>query len=282
MIEPVLSDEALLADIAAANRLDGGFRLWWLGQSGFLLQYQESHWLFDPYLSDSLTAKYADSDRPHLRMTRCPIAPEKLSMVRVVTSSHHHTDHLDGPTLRGIIAANEQVRIVAPRAHQHLVSERTGRAVDQIDWIDAHHSLNIDDFRVHAITAAHDLPETDVNGQWIHLGYVVRFGPWTVYHSGDCVPHDGLAEQLGEYAIDVAILPINGTAPSRRVSGNFWGDEAAALGKAIGARLVIPCHYQMFSFNSVTPDAFVRACHEIGQPYAVLRAGERWDSANLR
>ncbi|MEZ6107788.1 MAG: hypothetical protein R3B96_17145 [Pirellulaceae bacterium] len=63
-------------------------------------------------------------------------------------------------------------------------------------------------------------------------------------------------------------------APLRRdaYQGNFWGDEAAALGKAIGARLVIPCHYQMFSFNSVTPDAFVRACHEIGQPYAVLRS----------
>src|SRR5688572_8214221 len=54
VIKPALKNEALLADIRTASRNDHHFRMWWLGQSGFLLQWKGSHLLFDPYLSDSL------------------------------------------------------------------------------------------------------------------------------------------------------------------------------------------------------------------------------------
>jgi L-ascorbate metabolism protein UlaG (beta-lactamase superfamily) len=60
------------------------------------------------------------------------------------------------------------------------------------------------------------------------------------------------------------------------VDGNLWGREAAQLAKDIGAQLVIPCHYEMFEFNTATPDEFVETATRIGQPYQLLRAGERW------
>jgi hypothetical protein len=71
------------------------------------------------------------------------------------------------------------------------------------------------------------------------------------------------------------------TAPERRVDGNLWGREAAQLAKDIGARLVIPCHYEMFEFNTTTPAEFVETATSIGQPYRLLRAGERWSSLEL-
>ena len=37
MIEPLLADDAFLADVEAA-RAEPGLHVWWLGQSGFLLQ----------------------------------------------------------------------------------------------------------------------------------------------------------------------------------------------------------------------------------------------------
>jgi hypothetical protein len=37
----------------------------------------------------------------------------------------------------------------------------------------------------------------------------------------------------------------------------------------------------MFEFNTATPDEFVGACQRINQPHRVLRAGERWSSAEL-
>jgi L-ascorbate metabolism protein UlaG (beta-lactamase superfamily) len=76
------------------------------------------------------------------------------------------------------------------------------------------------------------------------------------------------------------LLPINGRAAERRVAGNLWGREAARLAHDIGARIVIPCHYEMFEFNTASPDEFVAECQRIGQPYAVLQNGQRWTMPN--
>ena len=74
-----------------------------------------------------------------------------------------------------------------------------------------------------------------------------------------------MAERVGG-GIDVALLPINGRAPERRVAGNLNGEEAAALAHEIGARLAVPMHFEMFEFNTEPPDAFVAACERLGQP----------------
>ena len=68
---------------------------------------------------------------------------------------------------------------------------------------------------------------------------------------------------------------------ARRGAGNLWGDEAARLARAIGARAVIPCHYEMFEFNTASPQAFVDECRKIGQGHRVLRCGGRWSSEEL-
>lgn len=69
------------------------------------MQWQGQHLLLYPYLSDSLTAKYAATDKPHVRMTDRVIAPERLDFA-VVTSSHNHTDHLDKETLLPLLSVN--------------------------------------------------------------------------------------------------------------------------------------------------------------------------------
>jgi len=63
-----------------------------------------------------------------------------------------------------------------------------------------------------------------------------------------------MSEKLRPFRTDVAILPINGRAPERRVPGNLFGREAAKSVKDIEAKLVIPCHFEMFEFNSASPD----------------------------
>jgi len=88
----------------------------------------------------------------------------------------------------------------------------------------------------------------------------------------------GMAERLtADGAMDLALLPINGRAPERRVSGNLDGAEAAQLAHDIGARCVVPCHYEVVAFNTAAPDEFVAACARLGQRAAVLRAGERFE-----
>jgi len=60
---------------------------------------------------------------------------------------------------------------------------------------------------------------------------------------------DRVREAAGPGRTDVALLPINGQVPERRVAGNLWGDEAATVAHDIGARLAIPMHFEMFAFK---------------------------------
>lgn len=281
MIEPLLSDDAFLASVAATRGETKGFRLWWLGQSGFLLQWQGRHLLLDSYLSDSLTKKYADTDKPHVRMTRRVVAPERLDFVDVVTSSHNHTDHLDAETLIPLWRVNPRLDMVAPEANRAFVAERLQCPPAWPRGLDDGQTLEVAGFRITAVPAAHEQIDRDAAGRCHYLGYVVGFDAYSLYHAGDSVPYEGQVERLRPFGVTLALLPINGRAPERGVPGNFTGEEAAGLAHAIGARLVVPCHYDMFEFNTASPDAFVAESRRLGQPHRVMRAGERLTEADL-
>ncbi len=275
MIVPVQRDDDLLLDIGAADVRDGHVRLWWLGQSGFLVQFDGSHLLLDPYLSDSLTAKYAATDKPHVRMTERVIDPARLDFIDVVTSTHNHTDHLDAETLRPLRAANPGLTLVIAETNRAVVAERLRIDPDEPVGLAVGDSTVAGPFTIEAVPAAHE----ELAPQYV--GYVVRCGRWTLYHSGDTVRFAGMADRLRPFAVDVALLPINGRAPERRVAGNLDAAEAAQLGRDIGARVVIPCHFEMFAFNTADPATFVDACDQVGQRGDVLRCGEGWASTAL-
>ncbi|MDP8243741.1 MAG: MBL fold metallo-hydrolase [Candidatus Hinthialibacter antarcticus] len=280
-MKPVLQDDAFLTDVNAARAEADDLHLWWLGQSGFLVQWQGRHCLFDPYLSESLTQKYEDTDKPHVRMTGRVIAPERLDFIDIVTSTHNHTDHLDAETLLPLKQANPELKLVLPLANITFAAERLQCKPDWLVGFECGGRSVVDPFSVTGVPAAHEKLECDDLGRCHHMGFIVQFGPWTVYHSGDTVRYDGMAEQLRPYNIDIALLPINGRNPERRVPGNLTGKEAAQLGQDIGARLVVPCHFDLFEFNSVTPDAFIAEAERIGQPYKRMQNGERWSSREL-
>jgi L-ascorbate metabolism protein UlaG (beta-lactamase superfamily) len=281
MIKPVLQDDDFLADVAAAREDAEHLHLWWLGQSGFLAQWRGQHLLFDPYLSDSLTHKYAGTDRPHVRMTAQVVAPERLNFIHVVTSSHNHTDHLDRETLLPLFKTNPKLELVIPEANREFVVNRLEVPIELPRGLDAGGVLRLGGFTLHAVPAAHDQLERDERGRHKFLGYVVEAGPWTIYHSGDTLRYEGMEAWLRRRPIDVALLPINGDRPERRVPGNLDGRAAATLARDIGARLAVPCHYEMFEFNTASPEEFVATAGRLGQPCRVLRCGERWSSAEL-
>ena len=278
MIRPLRTHDALLSDIRAYDRRDGSFRLWWLGQSGFLLQWQGIHVLLDPYLSDSLTKKYSKTDKPHVRMTELAIDPARLSFVDIVTSTHNHTDHLDAETLGPILAANPRVKLVIPEANRHFVADRLKVDASFAIGLDDGSSVEISGIRFFGVASAHETLECDERGHAKFLGYILQLGDWTIYHSGDTVRYEGISEKLRPFRVDVALLPINGRAAERRVPGNLFGREAAQLARDIEAKLVIPCHFDMFEFNTASPDEFIHQCQKLGQPFRVLRCGEQWHS----
>ncbi|MBI5087025.1 MAG: MBL fold metallo-hydrolase [Acidobacteria bacterium] len=274
MKQPALKDDAFLRDVDKHTGRPG-VRLWWLGQSGFLLHWDSNFLLFDPYLSDSLTDKYAATAKPHVRMTAQVVHPLDLYMVDVVTSSHNHTDHLDRETLGPLRAANgARLKMVIPEANRAFVAQRLECEPEWPVGMNDGDVKRVGPFEFHGIASAHESLDRTETGLHPYMGYVVKFGGHAVYHPGDTVLYDGLAEKLKPHAVDAALLPINGSLPERAVAGNLWGREAAWLAKEARAKLVIPCHFDMFAFNTVTTGESESECRRLGQRFKVLKNGE--------
>lgn len=235
--------------------------LWWLGQSGYLVHHAGNWLCFDPYLSDSLTRKYAATAKPHVRMKPIVVAPHDLDFVDVATSTHNHTDHLDAETLN----AMKPKRLIIPEANRAFVAERLRCDPAWPTGLHIGETKTEAGFSFTAVPAAHETltPAT--------IGYVVKAGGFTIYHSGDTLLYPSQAELLKGFNVEIAILPINGKV------GNMDHRDAAWLAKAIGAKLTIPCHYDMFEFNTADPEDFRAAATEQGIMHQVLQLGARFD-----
>ena len=276
LINAILKEEALVAEMDQLLQDNIQAHIWWLGQSGFLLQWKGKRILLDPYLSDSLTAKYADTAKPHTRMSEQVIRPDLLKQINVVSSSHNHTDHLDAETLIPVIANNPGIQFIIPEANRSFVAERVHCAPDFPIGLNDGKSVQLGEFSFHGIPAKHNEIDRDEQGQCRYMGYVIRFGNCSIYHSGDTLWFDELPELLRPFSIDLALLPINGNKPERKVAGNLDHIEAVKLAKILGVKTVIPCHYDMFSFNTANVQDFVEEAEKAGQGYRVLRGGERY------
>ena len=274
LIPAIKKNKALIAEMDSFIADEKHFYLWWLGQSGYLLQWKGKRVLIDPYLSDSLTKKYLTTDKPHTRMSELVVKPELLKNISIVTSSHNHTDHLDAETLIPILKNNPGIKLIIPEANRNFVAERVKCSTDFPIGLNDGKSININGFTFHGIPAKHNEIERDEKGNCKFMGYVIEFGMYKIYHSGDTLWFDEMVDILKLFKVDIAILPINGNKPERKVAGNFNCKEAAALGKAINAKYVIPCHYDMFAFNTADVNDFVKEAEKINRPCKVLQGGE--------
>ncbi len=274
LIPAVKKNESLISEMDSFINDETHFYLWWLGQSGYLLQWKGKRVLIDPYLSDSLTKKYLTTDKPHTRMSELVVDPELLKGVSIVTSSHNHTDHLDAETLVHVLKNNPTIKFIIPEANRNFVAERVNCAVDFPIGLNDGKMVTVDEFIFHGIPAKHNQIERDEKGNCRFMGFVIEFGNYKIYHSGDTLWFDEMIDLLAPFNIDVAILPINGNKPERKVAGNLDCKEAASLAKAIYAKTVIPCHYDMFIFNTADANDFAKEAVAIMQPYTILCGGE--------
>jgi L-ascorbate metabolism protein UlaG (beta-lactamase superfamily) len=249
-------------------------QLYWLGQAGFVIDGVGRRIAIDPYLSNTLAAKYAGSAYSHARMTPPPVDSRELGAVDFVLCTHHHTDHMDPGTLLPLVRRLPNVRFVVPAASLALARERTGAADSQLIGLDAGDSLELcQGVSVRATRAAHETIERDERGRCRYLGYVIDCGGAKIFHAGDCVPFEGFIDEILALRPDVALMPVNGRSEDLRqagFAGNFTLDESLTLCGACGIPNLICHHYGMFAFNTVDPAVIDAAASKA--PLAAVRA----------
>jgi L-ascorbate metabolism protein UlaG (beta-lactamase superfamily) len=242
MIKALRKDRALVDDILQHEN-SSDLHCWWLGQSGFLIQYQGKRLLLDPYLSDSLTIKYASTDKPHERISELVIDPAMLPRIDVVTSSHNHTDHLDAATLNPILQNTPACKLIIPEANRDFVADRLHIDKSLPIGLNDGETYQDETFKITAIPAAHNTIDRNESGQCHYLGYFITVGGIRIYHSGDTLYYADMEKLIRDFAPHVALLPINGNLASRKVAGNLNAEEAVGLAKSCNIPYVIPCQY---------------------------------------
>lgn len=199
-----------------------------LGQSGYELQSGNTRIIIDPYLSDSINRV---AGRP--RMLPVPIDPKTIRCDAVICS-HNHLDHLDPDTAALIPSGQFFITTKEGRAALEEMGKTNVRA---INWEE---SISVGDFEITAVFADHTVEA---------FGLIVKAENKTLYFSGDTLYNEHLFE-TAKYKPDVTFICINGRL------GNMNADEAIKVAKAIGAKVNVPNHYDMFASNSEDPHLF--------------------------
>jgi L-ascorbate metabolism protein UlaG (beta-lactamase superfamily) len=134
-------------------------------------------------------------------------------------------------------------------------------------------SLTVAGLTVRGVRALHATHATDPLTDDGFLGFVFGARGIAIYHAGDTVAYEGLANQLRELHVNMCLLPINGRDAEREardIVGNMDAEEAAELAIASGAEVAIPMHYDMFDGNPGDPARMVAAVRRLGGAVSVL------------
>ena len=165
--------------------------IWWLGHSGFVLKYRNAIIYIDPVLSSN-AAPFQAADVTHAGLILCT-----------------HRGRVDPDTIRPMLEASPRSRLVIPKSVAGPANEM-GIPFNRMVTTDSGLRVEYLDDRIYAVPSAHDKLDWTPLGGYPYLGYLVRFGGLTIYHSGDCVPYEDLAKRLRPYSVTVALLPIGG------------------------------------------------------------------------
>jgi L-ascorbate 6-phosphate lactonase len=244
----------------------GAVTIWWLGQGGFLVKSPGGVLVaVDPYLSNSCKRIGEKSGYDMDRRVPPPLAPTDIKGIDLYAITHSHQDHLDPETLRGYRDAGGTGPYLAPaETCEKLKSLSVPAGQIVMTW--PNHVHRVGDVSLRA-TFAIPLGGDDLT----HVGYLlfVDDGP-TVWMSGDTGYHELVAATVAEHRPDVVFPVINGTFR------NMTPSDAARLTRIVQPRLVIPCHYDLFPANAVSPELLRSNLRLLGlaDRYRVLEQGE--------
>lgn len=245
-----------------------------LGQSGFRLKLGASTVYVDPYLSDSVERMHGPGMR---RMRRPPMPPEGVRDADLVLISHEHPDHCDMDTLKVVALNNPHCRFVTSYEAAGLLADSAGISASRIVVADEGAVSLPGGSAVHPVPAAHPSLDRDRQGRPRYLGFVIEHAGVRVYHAGDGSANaDVIAAVCRHGPVDTALLPVNECNFFRErqgIVGNMSIREAFGLAVEVGARRVVPMHFDMFAPNCVYEEEIEVVYRRLAPPFRLDMPG---------
>ncbi len=190
--------------------------------------------------------------------------------------THLHQDHYDRETIRKILKPCGRVWV-----HRE-VEEKIRTAELPVRGVELNTPVQIGDLSIIPVFALDGIGHEQVS-------WIIQHGKTQIFHGGDTLWHNqfwAIGNQYGP--MDLAFLPINGVTVHYPFIGytplpaSMTPNEAAAAGRILRAKNVVPMHYGMFDYPPVYtpfPDPekeFKLACEYHSQSYLFLRDGESY------
>lgn len=236
-----------------------------LGQSGWKLSFPDATVYVDPYLSNSV----AELESPDLeRLVPIPVSPGSVTDADWVLLTHKHIDHCDPHTIPQLAVSSPHGRFIAPQPVLDILSDW---GIDECRLELAKESwLNLNpEVKIRATPAAHPKIIRDKDGNLEAVGYLLELQGKRIYIAGDTFVHEEVLETLiSEGPVHTAILPVNEHnffRARRGIIGNLSVYEAFQFAEEIGAKQLVPVHWDMFAENAVDPDE-IRFIYERKKP----------------
>lgn len=241
-----------------------------LGQSGFRFDLGGAIVYTDPYLTDSVAEREGEDLR---RLVPPPMLPHEVTDADWVLVSHEHLDHCDDSTLLPLSKASPQARFVAPAGVVEFL-QQSGIPSERLVLAPEDGMRLAEGIRLTAVPAAHPDIERDAAGNLRFVGFVLQAHGRALYFAGDTSPAEEIVRSVTKLGrVDVAFVPVNERnhyKERRGIIGNMSVREALAFAEELGARTVVPMHYDMFQGNSLSEDE-IRLVHRQLRPPFDLR-----------
>jgi L-ascorbate metabolism protein UlaG (beta-lactamase superfamily) len=242
--------QPLIDEVNATTLAPGECAFWWMGQLSYILKLGDKVLYLDPFLSPGKA-----------RNTPPLLKPAEVTNAAVITGSHDHGDHIDRPVWPALARGSPQAKFVVPALLVAKLSAALKIPEGRFVGLDDAASAEVAGLKITGVASAHEFLDQDpATGKYPYLGFVIEGNGCRIYHSGDTCKYEGLESRLKKLGvIDLAFLPINGRdAPRLRSNciGNMTFQEAVDLAGAVGVRMAVPSHWDMFKNNSEDPQKF--------------------------
>jgi L-ascorbate metabolism protein UlaG (beta-lactamase superfamily) len=224
----------------------------WLGQGGFLFEYNGTRVVVDPYLSNCLA-----SIQNLERLFPNPMEIKDLNPDMVI-STHDHLDHFDPDTIQPIVKEYPDCIIAGPGSVIKHAKE-LNIPDNKLKILNKGSKISCGDISFTGLKAYHSDP--------LAIGLLIEFENEKIYLSGDSEYKDDLTNDIPS-GIKTVFICINGKF------GNMNIDEAVKIVKEINPETAIPMHYGLFAENTVDPEPFVEKLKDLGINSILMETGK--------